>query len=94
MFGGSAPDATGENGNSYRGNVNALWAYSPSVNEWAWMGGDYATSNCSVQILYPLPVIICDGAQGTAVAQYTDDARNVPASRTLAGAWTDKNGNF
>jgi hypothetical protein len=94
LFGGYSSDVTGQNGGSYNGNINALWVFNPLTNEWAWMGGDYAASNCSVNILIPIPFIVCDGSQGVTGAQFTPGAANIPAARTGAVSWTDKDGNF
>jgi N-acetylneuraminic acid mutarotase len=94
LFGGYSSDVTGQNGGFYKGNINALWVFNPLTNEWAWMGGDYAASNCSVNILIPIPFIVCDGSQGVTGAQFIPGAANIPAARTGAVSWTDKNGNF
>jgi hypothetical protein len=94
LFAGFASDVTGQNGGFYRGNINALWVFNPLTNEWAWMGGDYAASNCSVNILIPIPFIVCDGSQGVLGNQSTPGAANIPRARTGAVSWTDKSGNF
>jgi hypothetical protein len=47
LFGGYSHDVTGTLGGGFsEGIVNDLWILNPSTNQWAWMGGDYATSNC------------------------------------------------
>jgi N-acetylneuraminic acid mutarotase len=94
LFGGQAPDITGENDGFYQGQTNALWVYSPAVNEWTWMGGDLRTSNCSAPILQPLPSVVCDGAQATYGTYQTPDPISQPGARKQAVAWTDTSGNL
>ena len=69
-----------------------LWAFNPSTNQFTWMGGDYAASNCSFLWIYPLPLIICDGSQGLSGIQATPGAANIPGAREGAVGWTDKDG--
>jgi hypothetical protein len=88
LFGGLGSDVTGQNGGFYLGILNSLWAFNPSTNAWAWMGGDYAASNCSFTVVVPIPFVVCDGSQGVLGSQFTPGAGNIPAART------DKNGNF
>ncbi len=94
LFGDVSSDVTGQNGGFYRGSVNTLWVFNPSTNEWTWMGGDYAASNCSVVIFSPIPFIVCDGSQGVPGNQLVPGTANIPAARTGAVSWTDKNGNL
>ena len=92
LFGGYASDVTGEDAGLIDGYVNVLWDFNPTTGSWAWMGGDYATSNCSAQYFSPITYFVCDGNQG--VLGSVPDAANIPSARAGAVSWTDKNGNF
>ena len=94
FFGGSGADVTGQNSGFYRGSFNAMWVFSLATNAWAWMGGDYAASNCNFISLDPIPVVGCDGSQGVLGSQSTPGLGNIPPARTGAVSWTDKSGNF
>ncbi|MGB0063796.1 MAG: chitobiase/beta-hexosaminidase C-terminal domain-containing protein [Terracidiphilus sp.] len=63
--------------------LNDLWVYSPSTNEWAWMGGNAATDFYANQT-FP-------GVYGTLGAPAPG---NIPGGRSNAASWTDKSGNF
>jgi N-acetylneuraminic acid mutarotase len=75
LFGGS-----GSAGTLAAGALNDLWQFSPSSNEWTWMGGSDDLSNGPVRGVY--------GTQGT------PDAANIPGGRAGAFNWSDLNGNF
>lgn len=75
LFGGEGFDS-----NSNFANVNDLWKYNPSTNEWTWMSGNSNTSAGSVAGVY--------GKVGV------PSAANVPGVRSSAASWTDKNGNL
>jgi N-acetylneuraminic acid mutarotase len=77
LFGGTGRDIDG-----YWGDLNSLWEFNPSTNEWAWMGGDN---------LIGLPTGDQPGRYGTLG---TPAAGNIPASRWGAASWTDASGNF
>jgi hypothetical protein len=94
LFGDVSSDLTGQNGGFYKGDVNTLWVFNPSTNEWAGMGGDYAASNCSVIVFSPIPFIVCDGSQGVLGNQSVPGSANTPPARVGAVSWTDKGGNF
>ncbi len=96
LLGGDASDVTGENNGFYKGDINALWDFSPSRKQWAWMGGDYAASNCSLATYIGTPIlsVICDGSQGVFGSQSITSASNIPSARRGAVSWTDKNGNL
>ena len=94
LFGGNSSDVTGEFGGFYRGNTTALWIFNPVIDEWTWMGGDYAASNCSYVFVAPLPFVVCDGSQGVLGSQSTPALANVPPARIGAAYWTDKSGNL
>jgi N-acetylneuraminic acid mutarotase len=93
LFGSNTSiDVTG----TYQGRSSDLWMYSPSINQWAWMGGDFATSNCAWIILSGYPGVtqyVCQGSQGVNGGQYQSAIGIEPASRSGATAWTDKQGN-
>jgi Chitobiase/beta-hexosaminidase C-terminal domain/Kelch motif/Galactose oxidase, central domain len=67
--------------------INQMWRFSPSTNEWTWMGGDtvgtiYAGVNDFQTSL---------GVYGT---QGVPAPNNTPGERTGALSWTDHDGNF
>jgi hypothetical protein len=94
LFGSNTSlDVTG----TYQGRSSDLWVYLPSTNQWAWMGGDFATSNCAWINISGYPGVIqyvCQGSQGVSGSQYQSAIGNEPASRSGGTAWTDKQGNF
>jgi len=77
LFGGLGYDANGT-----WGDLNDLWEFNPSTNEWTWMGG----SN-------DVPCYDC-GQAGVYGTLGTPAAGNIPGGRLLAGSWTDKSGNL
>jgi N-acetylneuraminic acid mutarotase len=76
LFGGSGYDSTGTGGT-----LNDLWEYTPSSQQWTWMGG--ADTGYGFEI--PSGVY---GTRGVAAAT------NVPPARTGAVSWTDNAGNL
>lgn len=75
LFGGSG------NGSNMSGSLGDLWRYSPSTNQWAWMGGTATTGvGFSPNGIY--------GTQGAPAAA------NTPGYRFGGAAWTDKLGRF
>jgi N-acetylneuraminic acid mutarotase len=83
LFGGFGFDST-----SKTGNLNDLWMFDTSLNEWTWMGGSSTfvpgcitgSLTCSRSGVY--------GTLGTAAA------RNIPGARSGAVQWTDQSGNI
>lgn len=89
---------TDENGNlwlfggisQYSGNngfadLNDLWKFNPSTNQWTWMGGSSS------------PVCGSDGRcgrPGVYGKQATPDPANIPGSRSDPASWTDNRGNL
>ncbi len=78
LFGG-----TGNSGvYGSEGNLNDVWEFSPSTNEWEWRGG----SN----------TVVCGflecGQPGVFGTLGTFDASNIPSSRSDAARWADNNG--
>jgi hypothetical protein len=76
LFGGFGYDANG-----YFGELNDLWQFNPSLNEWAWMGGSSTVPAYSGQ----------PGVYGT---QGTPAATNIPGGRYGASTWADSSGNL
>jgi N-acetylneuraminic acid mutarotase len=73
LFGGYAYDAAG-----IARDLNDLWEYSPSSNEWTWVSG---SGNATAKGIY--------GTQGVAAATNVPGAREARPS-----TWTDANGNL
>lgn len=67
------------------GDPNDVWEFSPSTNEWAWMGGNDTVPGCDVYNCSP-PAI--QGTLGMPAAG------NIPAGRDHASGWVDNKGNF
>jgi hypothetical protein len=76
LFGGQGEDINREGGS-----LNDLWKYSPSTNEWTWIGGSSSVGSTG----------IIDGVYG---AQGVAAAGNHPGGREEANAWTDSSGRF
>jgi N-acetylneuraminic acid mutarotase len=90
LLGGDNASITGAGLDSYLGAANELWVYNPSINEWAWMGGEYP-GNCQVTVsVYTYPV--CIGPQG--ISRGVPAGGQVPAARGGAVSWTDNKGKF
>ena len=83
LFGGSGYDANGR-----LGYLNDLWEYSPSTNEWAWMGGS-TPLNCTLVYQSEL----C-GEPGVYDTLGTPAAGNIPGGRDSAMSWADSSGNL
>lgn len=79
LFGGQGYDAAT---NATGILLNDLWEFSPSLNEWTWMGGSSALPKSA----NGLP-----GVYGTLGVAATG---NSPGSRDGAATWVDTNGNF
>jgi N-acetylneuraminic acid mutarotase len=80
LFGGYGFGATGTGPD---GELNDLWMYNPTTNEWTWMGGNTSDGNNSA--------IGIPGVYGTLG---TPAAGNLPGGRENASSATDGNGNF
>jgi hypothetical protein len=65
---------------------NDLWEFSPSMNMWAWMGGQNAPSNCTTFQGQG----DCSGNTGVYGTLGVPAAGNIPGARSNASAWTDK----
>jgi len=77
LFGGSGFDA---NGNV--GSLNDLWEFSPSSNEWAWLGGSSLLRDAN------------EGQAGVYGTLGTPATGNIPGGRFGALSWTDSGGHF
>jgi N-acetylneuraminic acid mutarotase len=80
LFGGDGFDAAGN-----YGFLNDLWVFTPSSNQWTWMGGS-STLSKSGEPLVGEPGIY--GTLGTPSPEYH------PGGRNGAASWTDSGGNF
>jgi N-acetylneuraminic acid mutarotase len=76
LFGGNGIDANGNGGD-----LNDLWAFNPSTNEWTWMGGSSTVPNGGGQ----------PGVYGTLGMSTVG---NTPGGRSSAMSWTDNGGNL
>jgi N-acetylneuraminic acid mutarotase len=76
---------------SFLGMFNDLWEFKPSINEWAWMGGNQdiiclksdSFGGCAS---YGQPGVY--GTRGTPASE------NAPGARYFAANWTDSKGNL
>jgi hypothetical protein len=66
---------------TYNGDAE-LWEFDPSLNQWAWMGGNIT---CTLPLCTQAPVY---GTLGIPAAE------NTPGPRTTALTWTDNSGEF
>jgi len=81
LFGGYGHDSNGS-----VGSLNDLWRYSPSTNQWTWMGGSSSQQY--------LASSIGTGIAGVYGALRTPADTNVPGARRSATTWVDNNGNL
>jgi N-acetylneuraminic acid mutarotase len=77
LFGGNGQGLT-SGGQTSSGLLNDLWEFSPTANEWAWMGG----SN-----------LIGSGFRGVSGTLGTFSAANIPGARDTPVVWVDSAGN-
>lgn len=77
MFGGNGYDAHDNNGL-----LNDLWEFTPTTNQWTWMGGSNVVQ------------INGSGQPGVYGTQGTPAAGNIPPARQASATWTDSKGNF
>ena len=82
LFGGVGFDANGNGGSGNGGDLNDLWEFSPSTNEWTWIGGS--------STLLPYGV----GQPGVYGTLGVPAAGNIPGGRNGAVDWTDSSGNL
>jgi N-acetylneuraminic acid mutarotase len=77
LFGGYGVDST-----KTSGCLNDFWRFSPSANQWTWMGGSSNLPN------------VFQGQPGVYGTLGTPSAANIPGGREYPSSWTDSNGNF
>jgi N-acetylneuraminic acid mutarotase len=78
LFGGAGEDDAGDGEN-----LNDLWEYFPSTNEWAWMGGGNSSGGNA-----------CYGPAGVYGKRGEAAKGNVPGARWGSVGWVDKGGKF
>jgi N-acetylneuraminic acid mutarotase len=84
LFGGYGYDSTaGPAVSAY--DLNDLWEFNPSTQEWTWMSGSSTAGSLAPGQTCP------PGAYGT---EGTAAAANVPGGRNTAVSWADATGNF
>ena len=83
LFGGWGFDASGD-----VGDLNDLWKFEPSTNQWTWMGGS-STLPCN-----DAATDECLGQPGVYGERGTLAAGSIPGGRSESRGWTDRNGNF
>ena len=84
LFGGEGPDANG-----VYSQLNDLWEFKPSTQQWTWIGGSSTVpASCagSTTVACGQPGVY--GNLGSAAAA------NVPGGRSEVSYWTDNSGNF
>jgi N-acetylneuraminic acid mutarotase len=79
LFGGDGQGLT-SGGQTYKGDLNDLWEFSPTTNEWAWMGGSNLIGSSGAS----------PGVNGTLG---TFSAANIPGARVAPVVWVDSAGN-
>ena len=77
LFGGYGYGSSGAPGDYYT--LNDVWKYSPSTNEWTWMGGNNQPGNNGIT-----------GVYGTLDVAAAD---NIPSTRSNVAVTTDQSGN-
>jgi N-acetylneuraminic acid mutarotase len=78
-------------GNGGYGGLNDLWKFNPSTKEWAWIGGNIATS-CDTNAS---GIEACSQSQpGVYGTLGTPATENTPGGRQGASSWIDSSGNF
>ncbi|MFZ1085318.1 MAG: kelch repeat-containing protein [Terracidiphilus sp.] len=79
LYGGLGLDVRG-----MFGNLDDLWKFNPSTNQWTWMSGGNV-------LIYQNGANTIPGVYGTLG---TPAAGNVPGGRTQAASWVDNDGRF
>jgi len=77
LFGGNGSDASGN-----PGDLNDLWEFNPTTNEWAWMSGNE---------LLPKTALGWSGVYGSLDVA---SPSNAPGGRTTGLSWTDESGHL
>ena len=87
LFGGQSYDSLGTGGL-----FNDYWKFSPSLNQWAWMGGA-GTIDC-INMPGQGFCVGSDSPQPVYGTLGVPDASNTPGGRTNASGWTDSHGDL
>jgi N-acetylneuraminic acid mutarotase len=77
LFGGEGFDSAG-----IAGDLNDLWQFLPSTEEWAWMGGEKSLPRAN------------EGWPGVYGTRGASSPKNSPGGRKGASGWTDRAGNL
>jgi hypothetical protein len=83
LFGGHGADSKGD-----EGDLNDLWMFNPSTQEWTWMGG---SNTVEKYIVGQMGYI---GAKGVYGKLSVPASTNIPGGRSGASSWTDRDGNL
>jgi len=97
LFGGAAPEgaAPPQINNVAPWELNDLWEFSPTTNEWAWMGGSNTAPPWNGNSYYlGSPCNNACGWPGIYGMLGAPAAANIPGSREHATTWTDNSGNL
>jgi N-acetylneuraminic acid mutarotase len=86
LFGGTGYDSAGN-----QGNLNDLWKFSPTINEWTWMGGNSTEGGCA---FIPAGIIYCEGQAGVYGSLDVPGTGNNPGGRSGASGWIDNKANL
>lgn len=85
LFGGFGFDA-----NNTNSELNDLWSFQPSTNQWTWISGSNMATGC---LSIPLEFAVCSGAPPTFGTQNVPASGNNPGAREGANTWVDSSGN-
>jgi hypothetical protein len=92
LFGGNLAGIAGTFvGYVIPGELNDLWEFDPSKNEWAWMGGENSIGTCFTASSLPNQGCFATGVYGTLG---TAAAGNTPGGRINASTWIDSSGHL
>jgi hypothetical protein len=89
LFGGQGYDSTG----GY-GDLNDLWEFSPTTNEWAWMAGSNLAGQLGVYQPAPGPSVAASSGLDTEAGPEGASTSYTPGSRMKAISWKDNNGDL
>jgi N-acetylneuraminic acid mutarotase len=89
LFGGQGYDSAG----TY-GDLNDLWAFSPTTNEWTWMAGSDLADQPGVYQAAAGPSIAASSIIGAEAKSEATSTNYTPGSRMKAMSWKDSNGDL
>ena len=90
LFGGYGYDSTTS---GYYDELNDFWEFSPSAQQWTWMGGSSVTRSGLYSCYQVTGGSIC-GQPGVYGTLGTPAPGNISGARALAGSWVDSSGNL